>query len=121
MTGQRLPFTFDKVFLCNLWSQTDSMVDRYAVRVREAKDVDAASQFCRWLLMTGLLEMLRAHPSPFPLRCDGAGLALKVRALIADCGEQYTNPTRPKTVEFSEIESINQKLAVLMAAMPKAA
>jgi len=97
------------------------MVDRFAVRVREGKDVDAASGFCRWLLTTGLLEMLRANPSPFPLRCDGAGLALKVRNLIADCGEQYVNPARPKSVEFSEIESINAKLAVLMEHLPSKA
>jgi len=72
-----------------LWRETNTRLDSLARSVREGKCVDEASNFCRWLRFTGILQLLKENPRPFPLIVDGQSLYQKVEDVLFECGEFY--------------------------------
>jgi len=110
----------DKVNLHIIWRETDNRVEVLHSRVREGKDVLAASEFARWLQFSGVLKLLVEQP--FPLPCRAAELRNKVEKLVAACGEWFAlhersniqpHPPSPSP----ELERINAQLASLTAAV----
>jgi len=84
-----LRVTLDSVQLHALWRETDTRLDSLARSVREGKCVDEASNFCRWLRFSGVLQLLEQNPKPFPLVVNGTELRRKVEDVLFDCGEHY--------------------------------
>ena len=114
----------DKVFLHVLWRETSNRLEVLERRVREGVDIDAASEFARWLRFTGLLRLLEQAPDDERLPVKGRELSKRVDALVADCGDWYARHERsnikpPAQVPRSELESINAQLAALRVQLSK--
>jgi len=98
-----------------LWRETNREVDSLTQAVSECKSVDQASSFGRWLRYSGVLQILEAHPAPFPLIVDGKALTKKVTDLIYECGELYKGGKHDPRYAASDIAEINRKLDILAA------
>jgi len=114
----------DKVFLHVLWRETSNRIGVLQGRVNEGVDVDAASEFCRWLRFSGVLKLLESAPDDARLPCKGSVLSRQVETLVYDCGQWYANHERanrkpPAQVPRSELESINAQLAQLRTDLAK--
>jgi len=114
----------DKVFLHILWRETSNRIEVLQGRVNEGLDVDAASEFCRWLRFSGILKLLESAPDDNLLPCKGLKLSLQVQTLTSDCGEYYAKHERcntkpPAQIPRSELESINAQLAQLRTDLAK--
>jgi len=114
----------DKVFLHVLSRETSNRLEVLEGRVREGVDVDAASEFARWLRFTGLLKLLEQAPEDERLPVKGRELSKRVDALVSDCGNWYARHERsrikpPAQIPRSELEAINSQLAELRAQLAK--
>jgi len=112
----------DKVLLHLLWRETSNRIGVLQGRVNEGVDVDAASEFARWLRFSGLLKILESAPDDQRLPCKGSLLAKQVETLVYDCGLWYANHERanrkpPAQVPRSELEKINAQLHTLSLAV----
>lgn len=94
-----------------LWRETDNRLVSLARSVREGKSVDEASNFCRWLRFTGLIELLEQNENPLPLIVSGRELRRKVEDILFDCGECYKGgkPPLPRYSE-SDMASVMARL-----------
>jgi len=98
-----------------LWRETDRVVEGLAKAVMECKRVDEASNFGRWIRFSGVLEILEAHPAPFPLTVDAKGLKKKVSDMLFECGELYRGGKHDPRYAASDIAEINRKLDIIAA------
>jgi len=98
-----------------LWQETDRRIDSLTRSVRECKRVDEASTFSRWLQFSGILEVLERNSCKSVLPVDGRGLRLKVKELVAMCGELYRQGKASARYAESDIAEINRKLDVIAA------
>lgn len=103
-----------------LWRETNTRIDVLQRRVNEGVDVDAASEFCRWLRFCGVMRILEEAPSDSVLPCPGKELAAKIESLGRDCYAWYAQHERanvkpPSQVPRSELEAINAQLQSLQA------
>jgi len=81
--------------------------------VAECKRVDEASNFCRWLQFSGVLNILEAHPAGLPLPVDGKALRKQMDAILFECGELYKGGKHDPKYTTSDIAEINRKLDLL--------
>jgi len=104
----------DNVQLHVLWRETNTMLDSLARSVREGKRVDEASNYCRWLRFSGILEILQQNPKPFPLIVNGAELRQKIEDVLFECGELYKGgkPPLPKYSD-SDMAQVLERLESL--------
>lgn len=114
----------DKLNLHIIWRETDTRVDVLAARVREGVDVEAASEFCRWLRFSGILKLLELARDNARLPCKGQQLSAKVDSLIYECGQWFANHERANKkphpqVPRSELERITSQLQALTAEVAK--
>jgi len=99
-----------------LYEQTKLKLDVYRQRVRDCKDIQAASEFARWLRTSGLVRLFEMNPLAAPLRVNGSGMDAEIGDLILLCGEQWKRGAE-RVVEVSEIERLNYKVDVLADAL----
>lgn len=108
----------DPVALHVLWRETSNRIEVLQGRVNEGVDVDAASEFVRWLRFSGILKLLESAPNDDRLPCHGKLLAQQVATLTYDCGQWYAHHERantkpPAQVPKSELEKITAQLNAL--------
>lgn len=114
----------DKVFLHVLWRETTRRLEVLQRRVNEGVDVDAASEFARWLRFSGVLKLLESAPDDERLPCKGFQLSKQAQTLLSDCGEWYAKHERahhkpPAQVPRSELEAITEQLAAMRCDLAK--
>ncbi len=68
-----------------IYRECIARVDVYSKRVAENRDVQAASEYARWLHFSGIIGLLKENASPEPLKVDGSFLQWKVEQLIDQC------------------------------------
>jgi len=113
---------FTKVHAHVLWRATDTRLDVLAARVREGLDVDAASEFARWLQNSGVLRLLKPFEAGMPLPCRATELSEKAERLVSACGEWFADHERSNikpepTVPRSQLEAINEQLRNINATL----
>jgi len=94
------------------FNETMRQLDTLTKRVNECKDIQHASEFARWLRMSGLLAMFEDNPQTEPLLVDGAKMRRACEDLLQLCAEQWKRGSVGK-VEVSELELLNRKLDLL--------
>jgi len=94
------------------WKETMERLDVLTKRVNECKDIQAASEFARWLRMSGLLAMFHDNPQRPPLEVDGAKMETALRHLLALCADQWKRGA-VGVIEVSELQKLNHKLDLL--------
>jgi len=95
-----------------MWKETMQRLDVFQKRVEDCKDIDAASDFARWLRMSGLLWLFTENPQREPLLVDGPAMERAIVKLVQTCGDQWKRGAS-RTVQASEIEKLNFKVDVL--------
>jgi len=105
-----------------LWFESDARIEVMAARVREGREVMAASEFARWLQFSGVVELLEPYEAGFPLPVRALELKDKTKRLVASCNEWFADHersnTRPEpTVPRSELEAIHEQLRNINAAL----
>jgi len=111
---------FDSANLHWIFRETERQLDTYARRVREGVEVLPASDFARWLQMSGILELLEAHEMSVPLRVES--LRVKTTDLLFECGEWFrlherSNTPRDPLVPRCELERITARLTQIEQAL----
>jgi hypothetical protein len=114
---RRQPRQFDDADLHFLYQRTLERLEILDARAREGKCLDEASEFARWVLASGLLDLFKLYPAKPPLEVSEAKLKALVTEITFDCEAAWKNDPRGPWVEKSELESINQKLDRLAAQM----
>jgi hypothetical protein len=101
-----------------MWKECDRMTERHAGRVREGTHVMAASEWARWMMFSGVVDLLEANDTTEPWLVDGKGLRKKLTKLIDNCGEwfalhEHSNVERELQIPRCEMERITQRLGVI--------
>ena len=104
----------DTAILARIYGQTVNQLDAFSKRVQEGRDVEAASDFARWLSFSGILMLLERYPnqvqSNHPLKVDGSFLRWKCEQLVEACNERFrTNSLNPAFAK-KEFESMHEKI-----------
>jgi len=99
-----------------MWSHTMLALRVYQNRFDDGKDLEAASDFGRWLRQIGLVSFFCSNPQGEPLPVDGAAMDAAIANLLEACAEHWKRGT-PRTVNASEIEKLNHKVDVLANAL----
>jgi len=104
----------DTAILARIYGQTVNQLDSFSKRAQEGRDVEAASDFARWLSFSGILMLLERYPnqvqSHHPLKVDGSFLRWKCEQLIEACNERFrTNSLNPAFAK-KEFESMHEKI-----------
>jgi hypothetical protein len=112
----------DAVTFYKLGREVSARLDIFQKRVVEGKDVQAAKEFCSFLLWSGLLNMLEEHSrtdyeSDLPI--DGRLIRFKCEALQDAVNHAFTEGSKTITLELSAMEAINRKLDLLAGHMAK--
>jgi len=112
----------DTVTFWKIWSETDSRLDSLTRCAREGVQVDEASNFARWVRMSGILALLKPFEQEVPLPIRAAELCRKCEDLIYECGEWYrvherSNKPRDSYISQSKLEAIENDLCAIKEAL----
>lgn len=110
---------FDDSNMHWLWRETVSKLEVYRQRVRERQDVQAASEFARWVQFSGLIKLFTNSAQPEPRRVDGPFLEKLVKDVLWDCGEAFRKQGTPFSLNVSQAERINAKLDLIAGQLSK--
>ena len=108
--GMDEPPLCDRVAVHQIFASALRWVEVCEQRVNEAKDIDSASDFTRWLLGSGIVEFCEANPYPDPLPVDGKLLRKKCTEVVYQCGERFRTGNKNPSVEASKMQSLNEKM-----------
>jgi hypothetical protein len=99
-----------EVIYARIYRETVNQLDSFSRRVQEGRDLEAASNFARWLSFSGILMLLEAFPEPEPFKVDGRFLRWKCEQLIEAVNLRYrTNNSNP-SFEAKDFESMHEKI-----------
>src|SRR5450759_2817873 len=105
--------------LARFWKETANKLDSFRARVQEGKDLEAAREFCAYVIWSGMLRMFDAYPQEFPLKVDGAFLRFKAEDLQREIQERWRSGKNAPSIQFSEVQSINHKLDLIAGHLAK--
>lgn len=106
--------TFARHKLHCMWSHTMLRLQQYLTRIKEGKDVMAASEFARFVRNVGLVDLFSVNATDGPLMVSGAKVDALCSAVLQGCADAWNNRSAP-TVELAAVERINHKLDVIAA------
>jgi len=96
-----------------LWKETVNRLRVLQGRAREGKCVDEASEFARWVRMSGLAHIYETFTSPAPLEVSWPTVEKLIVDILWDCEAYYKNAPQGPWVQKSELEAINHKLDLI--------
>lgn len=96
-------------------AETERYLDDLARSVRECKRVDEASRFARWLVFSGVLEIVKGAPQT---ALAASQTYQKASNLQMDCGDLFRGGKANAKYAESDIAEINAKLDLLMRFLP---
>ena len=104
----------EPVILSRIYSETVNQLDSLAQRVCEGRDIEAASNFARWLSFSGIIKLLEDYPPGMesfgPKTVDGALLRWKCDQLIQACSERFRTNSLDPAFEKKKFESLHEKI-----------
>jgi len=107
------------VNLYELWRITDLVVKRYAQRIRQAQDLDAANEFFNYLAQSGILTLLEENSCEAPLKIDGAGVRKQVSDAQYQLRQRWAKNDMRPMANPTDLDDISQKLALLIGKVEK--
>jgi hypothetical protein len=98
-------------YLNRLWRETMTRLTILATRVHEGKFLQEASEFARWLRMSGMFELFAGQ--------NKEHLYKQVENIIYECGEHWNNRRSEAKATVSEFEAMNHKLDLIAGHVAK--
>jgi len=103
-----------------LYRETARQVTYYEKLVKENRELWPAVGFCRYLIFSGVLDILKAHCSDNPrMMTDGANLCWRVEELQRDITERFKTGKDKSPEPLPEIESMQRKLDLIAGYLSK--
>lgn len=103
----------EPVNLHRIYSETSNRIDALSRRVQEGRDVMAASEFCRWLLFSGIFKLLEENASPAPLKVDGVHLRWKCEQLLDLCNGRLRSNSSEPCLTAGYLQSLHDKVDLM--------
>jgi len=86
---------------------------RHALNVEQGKDVLAAKDFATFILWSGIPELLKSHPAPYPCEVDGEKLRTEAESLRRACWDRWSRSVNGDELGKPTIAAINHKLELI--------
>jgi hypothetical protein len=109
----------DSVNLHRIWNETSSRLESLSKRVAENRDVMPALEFARFVIWSGICELLEANSSDGPLKVDGSHLRWQCRELQTQCTERFRLNDSEPHIEALQLQSIHEKINTLAGYLSK--
>jgi hypothetical protein len=109
----------DGVQAYKLWRETDGMLSQYVKRAREGKDLYAALDFARYVLWSGVIDLVNQNAHLSPVKIDAAHLQWKAKDLQSTVQDVFSKNKCHPEVELAELEKINHKLDLIAGVIAK--
>jgi len=103
----------DGVQAYKLWRETHFMLTRYERRAREGKDLDAGLEFARYVIWSGVVNVVNASAHLSPIAIDAAHLQWKAEELQRTVQGWYRSGKAQPQIAMAEVEAINHKLDLI--------
>lgn len=110
---KRANMSLDAFNLHWLWKETSAKLEVFLRRAREGKDLQAASEFARWVQTSGLIKLFSDNPAEVPHTVSGKETERLLKEVIYECGEQWNKRRCEAQIAVSELEAINHKLDLI--------
>jgi hypothetical protein len=98
--------------IARIATETTRQIEILQERVSEAKDVDGASAFGRWLQGSGVIGVVRKIDPPL-----GQELAKKCKKLVEACGLRYEHNDNNPSPDAVKYQSLDEKINALTNAV----
>src|SRR5262252_6463793 len=106
----RIRMVSDTANLHRLYSETHMRLDRYTRLVNEGKELMAALDFTRYLIWSGVIQILEQNAQDGPLKVDGSLIRWKCEELQRLVHDRFrSNDTAPH-MATAELETLHDKL-----------
>jgi hypothetical protein len=105
--------------LARMWRETSNRLEALDAAVQEAKQLEEALNFTRFVFWSGLLQLFKENPQPFPLKVDGAFLEWKCKELQQKVQERYRLNDGKMHIDETQIAAINRKLDLIAGHLQK--
>lgn len=103
-----------RVRFARIYSETSNRIEVLSRRVQEGRDVLAASEFCRWFLFSGILDVLAENSSDAPLKVDAGHLRWKCQELLELCNDCLRSGSRGEPcLTAGYLQSLHDKVDVM--------
>jgi len=97
-----------------LYKEAINKLASFERRVREGKDVEAAREFCAWLLFSKLDDILKPHDCQGALKVDSGQLRYRAEQLQREVQDAWRSG-KVSHVDASALDGINRKLDLIAA------
>jgi hypothetical protein len=105
-----------RVNLCSIHQETDRYLDALLRSVQEGKQVEEASNYCRWLRFSGVLELLeRYSDGNFP------SLRPKLNDVLQECAPLLRGGRVRESYSTSDLDELNRKVELILACVARPA
>jgi|SRR5579883_2308088 len=109
----------DSINLHWLWRETVNRLDVLHGRVREGTFTQEASEFARWLRMSGVVKLFKDNPAPEPRQVDAQVVEKKIGDILDECANQWRSRNGDVKYTESEVVAISRKLDIIAAHVAK--
>jgi hypothetical protein len=105
----------DELHLATVYRETLARVHVLSLRVAEGKDVQGASEFCRWFIFSGLIPLLKSNANDKlpPLKIDGAFLEFKINDLLQACNSRMSVGQVDPNFSAAYLQSLHEKIDLM--------
>lgn len=100
----------DSVNLHWIYRETLNRLDVLHRRVQEGRDVEAASEFARWLIFSGIIKLMEANSSDKLLKVDGPLLRSRTQMLIEACNYRFRRNDDSPRFQAKDVQSLHEKI-----------
>jgi hypothetical protein len=102
-----------------IWSETVRRLEDLLRRAREGKHVQEASEFARWLRMSGLIKLFQFNPAQGHLTVDCKVVEKLIGDILSECEDQWRSRNADAKYAASDIAEISRKLDIIAAQVAK--
>jgi hypothetical protein len=102
--------SIEQTNLHRIWNETLNRLETLRGRVQENRDVMAASEFARWLLFSGLIELFKVNAQDGFFKVDGCLIESKAETLLSMCNDRFRTNVQDPSFQKSEFESLREKI-----------
>lgn len=100
----------DAVILHVIYRETMRNIETYSARVAENRDIQAAADFARYVLWSGIPKLLKAYARQGHLKADGHFMVSQAEALLGACQDRWRmNDSSPRLAQ-TQVQAISEKL-----------